>query len=213
MPEGQAAVAEAGGTQISAVFFDIGNVLLRFDPKAAAARIAWELRRHPLRVMRYLWDTKAVDDVERGVINPQHLYQRFQLELGFSGSYPAFKKLFCDHFTLLRPNFALLQRLARERKVYLLSNTNALHYEFIRERYAFPRLVHGAILSYELGLRKPEAAIYEAAVKLAGVPAERCLFIDDLEENVKGASRVGMRAIHHKKGHDLRAALEDLGLV
>lgn len=212
MPDDRAA-ATARAVEVRAVFFDIGNVLLRFDPKSAAAKIAWALRRHPLRVMRYLWDTNAVDGVERGTISPAHLYQRFQLELGFSGSYASFKKLFCDHFTLLRPNFALLQKLSQSRKVYLLSNTNALHYEFIKERYAFPRLVHGAILSYELGLRKPEAAIYEAAVKLAGVPASQCLFIDDLEENVKGAAKVGMRVIHHPRKHDLRAAMTDLGLL
>jgi putative hydrolase of the HAD superfamily len=205
--------APAQAAEIRAVFFDIGNVLLRFDPKSAAAKIAWALRRHPLRVMRYLWDTKAVDGVERGTITPEHLYQRFQLELGFSGSYPAFKKLFCDHFTLLRPNFALLQKLSQTKKVYLLSNTNALHYDFIKERYQFPRLVHGAILSYELGLRKPEAAIYHAAVKLAGVPAPQCLFIDDLEENIKGAAKVGMRVILHTRKHDLRAAMAQLGLL
>jgi putative hydrolase of the HAD superfamily len=200
-------------TEIQAVFFDIGNVLLRFDPRAAAAKIAWAVRRHPLKIMRYLLDSNAVDRVERGQLTGQQLYAMFQTELGFKGSYAAFTKLFCDHFTLERTNFALLQRLARDKKVYLLSNTNALHYEFIQERYAFPKHVHGAILSHEVGARKPEPAIYAAAVKLAGIPAENCLFIDDLKENVEGARRFGLQVVHHKKGHDLRAALAALGLL
>ena len=199
--------------RIEAVFFDIGNVLLRFDPRAAAAKIAWAVRRHPIKIMRYLLDSNAVDDVERGKLTGQQLYAMFQTELGFQGSYAAFVKLFCDHFTLQRANFALLQRLTRNKKVYLLSNTNALHYEFIQQRYTFPQQVHGAVLSHEVGARKPEPAIYAAAVKLAGVPAESCLFIDDLKENVEGARRFGLRAIHHPKGHDLRAALAELGLL
>jgi FMN phosphatase YigB (HAD superfamily) len=198
---------------IEAVFFDIGNVLLSFDAKRVAAKIAWAVRRHPLRIARYLMDSQAVDSVERGKLSGDDLYRMFQLELGYAGSYAAFIKLWCDHFTLNRANFSLLQRVAKGRKVYLLSNTNALHYDFIKTRYAFPKHVHGAILSHELGLRKPEPAIYEAAVKLAGVPAARCLFIDDLASNVEGARRCGLQVIHHKKGHDLRVALNDLGLI
>jgi putative hydrolase of the HAD superfamily len=206
VPEGRPAPA------IDAVFFDIGNVLLRFDAKKVVAKIAWEVRRNPLRIARYLMDAQAVDRVERGKLSADDLYRMFQLELGYRGTFPQFRKLWCDHFTLDRANFALLQRIAKDRKVYLLSNTNALHYDYICERYAFPKHVHGAILSHEVGLRKPEAAIYQAAVKLAGVPAERCLFIDDLKANVEGARKCGWQAIHHAKGHDLRAALADLGL-
>lgn len=198
---------------IDAVFFDIGNVLLRFDPKAVAAKMAWQLRRHPLKFAQYLWKTKTVDAIERGQMSAEDLFKLFRGEFGYKGTFGQFKDFWCDHFTLERANFALLQHVARTRKAYLLSNTNALHYDYIRRRYAFPKVVHGAILSYELGLRKPEAAIYEAAVKMAGVEANRCLFIDDLAENVEGARKAGLQAIHHRKGHDLRAAFEKLGLL
>lgn len=200
-------------TRIEAVFFDIGNVLLTFDAKAVVAKIAWRLRRHPLKLAQYLWSHKAVEDIERGRLSPEGLFAVFKDELGFDGTYAEFRDLWCDHFTLDRANFALLRSLAKTRRVYLLSNTNRLHYDFIRQRYAFPKLVHGAILSHEVGLRKPEPGIYEAAVRLAGVAPEGCLFIDDLEENVKGARRCGLQAIHHTKGHNLRAAVKALGLV
>ena len=199
--------------EIKAVFFDIGNVLLRFDSKVIAAKIAWALRRHPLRVARHLWNRETVDAIERGKVSPDQIYRMFQSELDFKGSFAAFTRLWCDHFTLDRANFALLRRLGARRRVYLLSNTNALHYEFIRARYAFPKHIHGAVLSYELGLRKPEPAIYEAAVALAGVKPRECLFIDDLLENCEGARRYGLQAVHHPKGHDLRAELSALGLL
>ena len=198
---------------IKAVFFDIGNVLLTFDPKAVAAKIAWQLRHNPLKVVRYMLKTRAVDAIERGTMSSQQLYVLFQNELGFSGSFSQFRELWCDHFTLNRTNFSILQKLREDYKVYLLSNTNALHYEYIQRRYAFPHHVHGAILSYEIGARKPEPAIYEAAVKMAGIPAKNCLFIDDIEENVKAARKYGFDAIHHPKGHDLRAALIERGLL
>ncbi|MDE2040086.1 MAG: HAD family phosphatase [Elusimicrobia bacterium] len=201
------------GASIDAVFFDIGNVLLRFDMRAMAAKLAWAVRRHPIRVMRRLLDAAMLGRIERGELSGAQIYALFQSEFGYSGSYDAFIRIWCDHFSLERANYALLRQLSRSRRVYLLSNTNALHYEFIRGRYAFPRQVDGAVLSYQLGLRKPQPAIYEAAVALAGSPPERCLFIDDLAENVAAARRCGLNAIHHVPGRDLRAAVGRLGLL
>ena len=199
--------------EIRAVFFDIGNVIVRFDPKVVARKIAWALRRHPVKVARYLWSSAAIEAIERGEMTASELFALFRGEFGYAGDYRAFRKLWCDHFALIRPNAALLKKLARTHKVYLLSNTNDLHYEYLRKRYAFAGQVHGAILSYELRMRKPEPRIYDAAVKLAGRPAGECLFIDDNLENIEAARRFGMQVIHHTPGHDLKAAFAKLGLL
>lgn len=199
---------------IRVVFFDVGNVLLRIDTRLVALRMAWELRRHPLRMMRYLAKTlSTVDGVERGTIGARELYGIFRAELGFEGSFARFRDFWCDHFTLDRAAFALLRRVARTRRVYLLSNTNRLHFEHIRRRYAFTREVHGAVLSYEHGARKPEPAIYDAALRVAGARPEECLFIDDRPENVEAARRRGLRAIRYTRSEDLHEALETLGLL
>jgi glucose-1-phosphatase len=195
------------------VFFDIGNVLLSYDAKRAARRIAWELRRHPLKVLKTLWAGGLVDAVERGSIPPDQLYALFRTELGYEGTFAGFRRMWCDNFALHRRNAALLKELAAFHKVYLLSNTNALHYEFIRANYKFPGHVHGAVLSYELGLRKPEAAIYKAALRMAKASPKDAVFIDDLEENVDGARKVGMTGIHHKPDTDLRSELKKLGVL
>jgi glucose-1-phosphatase len=103
--------------------------------------------------------------------------------------------------------------VSKKAPAYLLSNTNALHIEFLRARYAFPRHVRGAILSHELGLRKPDAAIYRAALKLSGTRPEETLFIDDLKENVAGAAKLGIRTIRFRGAADLKPRLAELGLL
>jgi putative hydrolase of the HAD superfamily len=97
--------------------------------------------------------------------------------------------------------------------VYLLSNTNHLHYEFIRKNFAFPRFIRGAVLSFRLGLRKPGAGIYKAALRRARVRAPQALFIDDMPENVEGARAVGMRAIRYEGAKKLERELRKLGLL
>ena len=62
-----------------------------------------------------------------------------------------------------------------------------------------------------VGCRKPEARIYELTLERIGLPAEACLFIDDLKPNVEGAEAAGMRAVHFRDNAqaiaEIRAAL------
>src|SRR6185503_9799785 len=62
-----------------------------------------------------------------------------------------------------------------------------------------------------VGCRKPEARIYELTLERIGMPAEACLFIDDLEPNIEGAEAAGMRAVHFRDNAqaiaEIRAAL------
>ena len=62
-----------------------------------------------------------------------------------------------------------------------------------------------------VGCRKPEARIYELTLERIGMPAEACLFIDDLDPNIEGAEAAGMSAVHFRDNAqaigEIRAAL------
>ena len=197
---------------VRAVFFDIGNVLLRFSTRMILRRFAWAVKHHPIKVANYLWHSDIGDRIERGVVDGPQLHAMFQDELGYKGSYAQFRLLWCDHFTLDRGSHAILKRTAARVPTYLLSNTNALHIDFIRERYAFPSLVRGSILSHELGLRKPDPAIYRAALKMSGTKAEETVFVDDLKPNVEAACALGMIGIRFRSAEDLKKRFAAIGL-
>lgn len=91
-------------------------------------------------------------------------------------------------------------------RVGLLSNSWGNTYP--RER--IDALLDPVVISGEVGLRKPQAAIYELALQRLGLPADRVLFIDDAEPNILGARRVGMQAFVHKDAITTRAALAPL---
>lgn len=197
---------------IKAVFFDIGNVLLRFSNKLILRKLAWAVGRHPVKVARLVWSGRIVDRIERGELSAEEIHGLFMKDLGYTGDYDAFKRLWCEHFTLDRGSFAILKSLSARMPTYLLSNTNSLHIEHIRERYAFPRLVKGAILSHEVKLRKPERGIYMAALAMSGTAPAETVFIDDLEENCEGARAAGLHAIRYRGAGDLKKRLGALGL-
>jgi HAD superfamily hydrolase (TIGR01509 family) len=181
---------------IKAVFFDIGNVLLFFDKAKVAAKVRAALGDPKLDVAACFWTSahSCTAPSEYGKLSPRQTYEAFRKHSGYAGDFPAFKKLWSEQFTLNRPAAAALAKLAKAMPVYLLSNTNALHYEHFEKRYAFPGQVKGAVLSYQVGACKPEPAIYAAAVKMAGVKASECFFMDDLPANVEAARAFGMKA-------------------
>ncbi|MFQ5589377.1 MAG: HAD family hydrolase, partial [Nitrospiria bacterium] len=87
--------------------------------------------------------------------------------------------------------------LKRDYGVYLLSNTSALHWDYLISEYRIDEVGFGLLASFEVGAVKPEEAIFRAAEKRFGLSPGRTLFIDDLQENVRGAIDSGWRGIHH----------------
>lgn len=75
-------------------------------------------------------------------------------------------------------------------------------------RHLFPDLFDAVVISGEVGLRKPDDAIYLMAADRIGVAPESCVFIDDFRINIKGAEAVGMTGIHHERTDDTLQLLE-----
>ena len=90
---------------------------------------------------------------------------------------------------------------------YLLSNTNDAHWKYIAEN-SFPEPVGNyfdcCFLSQEMGMAKPDAAIYESVLQQIGIPAEECLFLDDSKANCEAAERLGINCINVAVRSDYR---------
>jgi putative hydrolase of the HAD superfamily len=73
----------------------------------------------------------------------------------------------------------------------------------------FDELFDHVVISAEVGVRKPSRRIFRIAAERAGVPPERCVMVDDLEQNLVGARRLGMRTILHSDAATTVMALEE----
>ena len=91
-----------------------------------------------------------------------------------------------------------IKNLAKENtyNLILLSNTNELHIDWIKERVSFyedfKNCFHKFYLSHEIQLRKPDASIYNFVLKENNLNPEDCLFIDDTIENIEAAAKLGI---------------------
>lgn len=105
-----------------------------------------------------------------------------------------------------------IEELAQSKKfqLILLSNTNALHIEKVKENMSqdrfdrFKKCFHTFYLSHEIHLRKPHPEIFEFVLEAHGLTPNECLFIDDSKENTDTAKRLGLHVWNnHPKKDDV----------
>jgi putative hydrolase of the HAD superfamily len=110
-------------------------------------------------------------------------------------------------------NVALIRALRPSYRTGILSNADASLPGRLRD-LGFHDLCEAVVCSADVGIAKPDAAIYRLAAARLALAPEVCLFVDDSDENVEAARQVGMIAIHHRvdRGDDLAAQLAAAGV-
>ncbi|MFB7181540.1 HAD-IA family hydrolase [Streptomyces sp. NPDC056257] len=104
---------------------------------------------------------------------------------------------------------SLLTRVREVVAVALVSNaTSRLESDLARQ--GLDGLADAVVNTSRIGVAKPDPRVYRIAAERVGVPARRCLFIDDTAENVVAAREVGMAAVHYRRIEDLEDALSAL---
>jgi FMN phosphatase YigB (HAD superfamily) len=178
-----------------AVIFDLGRVIVPFDYRRGYRRISELTGIAASEIPGMIRSTGLVQRLETGQIAPRDFVRDLSAVLGLRCSYEEFCEIWSCIFlpdTLVPEE--LLRAIASRYRLVLLSNTNAIHFETIRERYGLLRHFHAFVLSHEVGAMKPSPAIYQKAVEAAGCMPEECFFTDDIPEYVEGARHYGIDA-------------------
>jgi putative hydrolase of the HAD superfamily len=135
---------------------------------------------------------------ERGEISDEEFAERFCHELDLPLSYEQFSHGWQAVFVAIRPEVIDIMQKLRDRghRVVVLSNTNRLHTTFWPDEYPEVRAAADEIyLSQEMGMRKPEARIYQAVLQAEGFSAADAVFFDDNADNIEGANQLGITSI------------------
>ena len=108
-----------------------------------------------------------------------------------------------------REKLDLLLELRERYMVYLLSNTNQIHWDYAGEEmfnyrgFRADDFFEDTFLSFKMHLAKPDKAIYEKVMKEANILPEETFFIDDSETNCRAAAALGIQTHHYHIGEDL----------
>jgi putative hydrolase of the HAD superfamily len=199
---------------VHAIIFDFGNVVGFFDHRRTSERLAphSDLSTEALHPRLYGGELESAYDLGR--ISSAEFLRQARDHGRLSCSEEVIAAAWSDIFWPNAEVIALLPALKPKVRLLLGSNTNELHARHYCRQFADAlRHFDSLVFSHEIGARKPDAAFFHHCQRLAGFPAEQCLFIDDLAANVAGAEACGLRGLVYTSADDLRRRLASLGVL
>jgi FMN phosphatase YigB (HAD superfamily) len=206
-------------TEITDILFDLGKVLVPFDWNVALQRLLAFLPSHRSRLLREdrnafqrLFHDPAIA-LEKGEIDFSQFHHVMSEILDVDIPLKQFHLVWCDIFRVNQKMVRLGRALSTQYGTWLVSNTSEAHYRWIIGKFPEILFYRGAALSYEMGVMKPDAQYYEKVILLFRLSASRCVFIDDMPDNVEGAVRAGMVGIVYRNTDQLIKELEHAGVV
>ena len=126
--------------------------------------------------------------------------------------FETFKHYWNDIFWENKGMDALLGKLKQKYPLYLISNTNKMHFDYLLENFKVLRHFKQTFPSHEVGHRKPDPQIYKKVLRKIRLKPEETVFVDDVLKFVDGALAVGMNAIQFKNPRQLVRELKRLGV-
>ena len=187
------------------LIFDLGGVLLNIDPRATAEALAAMGVGKSLITDGLNLVNPLLRGLECGTVTPEDIYTAVAATMGAEATpslAQSIKEAWCS--MLKDAPVEKFQRLRMLRKqgykVFLLSNTNAIHWEVIERIIAsveggkIDDYFDGIYLSFEMQCCKPDKAIFEKLLAKEELAAEDCIFFDDSQENCAAAASLGIAA-------------------
>jgi glucose-1-phosphatase len=180
---------------IKTIIFDFGNVFINLDIEGALQNALKNFK-----IDTFSEDMLKVNKVyEQGLISTHTFLECYSEKFPFLSeealidNWNGILKDFPKH----RLDFLKLLKETAKYKLILLSNTNELHINWIKEHIPFYEEFKNSFdafyLSNEIQLRKPNLNIYEFVLNENKLKAKECLFIDDNEDNIVSAEKLGIQ--------------------
>ena len=189
------------------IIFDLGGVLLNLDTNRTRASFIKLGLTHIDDLFRVGHAASFFKEYETGAISDEEFVEA-AIEISNPGTTSAQVIAAWNEMLLDFPpeRVEYLNNLGKQYRLFLFSNTNAIHLIAFRNSY---RQVYGnnlddhfekAYYSHLINYRKPDVAAFEYVINDSGVNPAETIFIDDALNNVEGAKRAGLQAIHLSPG-------------
>ena len=197
-----------------AILFDLGKVLIHFDFRLGYRALEGRCPYSAEEIPRKLAGSGLVERFETGLVEPRDFVEQMCRILDLKLDYDRFCAIWSSIFTEVLIPEEMLAGLARNYRLVLLSNTNALHFELLQANYGhLLRHFHSMVLSFEVKAMKPEEAIFRAAVERAGCLPEECFYTDDIPAYVEGARRMGIDGVVFHSRAQIEEELRARGIL
>ena len=182
--------------KIKHLIFDMGNVLMRYDPEVPLKKfVKTEKARNLIR--RELFQGPEWVEADRGMISEEAMYESVARRIP-EKYHEELKKCVYEWMICMKPLEKSVKLCEDARKwgyqTYVLSNAAQSFYEYFPKFYRMEDF-DGVVVSSDVHLIKPDVRIYAYLLEKYHLNPEECLFLDDREDNVEAARKAGMQSM------------------
>lgn len=194
---------------IKNIIFDLGRVLVTFDWDILVRKIGFteeEVEIFRQKVMKDRWN-----EFDRGVMEDDEVVSYIKEAIpGMEDKFDEFLRRVSEAIEAYPYSEDWVKDTkAKGYRVYILSNyPKNLFLKGCENKLKFTELADGKVVSAFVKMIKPDPAIYEHLLNKYGLKAEECIFIDDLEANVRAAESLGIHGIQFKGQEDAIREIE-----
>lgn len=199
---------------IKAIIFDFGNVICRFTNEILRQRIADISGKSVEEIKQLVYkNSDIVGHFESGQMSSEEFYKELSEICGLNVPYQELKTIYSkDKFNRVEGTKELIEKLRKNYKVSLLSNTSEWDWDYMIKVAPEILTFETITKSYEAGAMKPSEIIYQDALKKLNLKAEECVYTDDILEYVDKAKSLGFNAFQFTTAEKFEEDLKSIGI-
>jgi len=205
---------------IKNIVFDFGGVILNIDHY----RVEQAFKRLGISQFDHLFNQASQSELfrafEKGETTPARFRDEIRNLIKLNLSDATIDQTWNEIIDDYPPKrIELLKELKTRYKLYLLSNTNIIHYNYYIPEFRhlfgldFELLFHKVYWSFKIGMRKPDPDPFLLLIKNEIIRPEETLFIDDTIQNIRTAKSIGFHAVHLQKGLEITDLFRDAAFI
>lgn len=184
-------------SKINAVFWDLGGVLVRTEDRSKREQWEHRLRMEPRELERLIFGGDAGRKAALGEISVEQAWEWVRQELNLSqDEKQQLARDFWQGDDLDLKLVAFVRGLRAQFLTGLISNAWLELREMLEGHWHIDDAFDDLVISAEVGLVKPDPAIYKLALERLNVEADRAVFVDDFTNNIAAAKDIGIHAVH-----------------
>jgi FMN phosphatase YigB (HAD superfamily) len=199
--------------RIKNIVFDLGNTLVFFDYEYFFDGVyKLERKLKPATLKKYFRDNRLDIHIGTGRTNIRDSFRKLKKKHDLSIGFDDFHTLYCDIFweNTKMKHFLEDKLLDSGLKLFMLSNVDSSHINFINNNFPYVRHIKRRVLSYKVNAVKPEKKIYRHLIDTMNLNPAESLFIDDLKPNIIAAVSLGFNTIHYSSHNKFLKEFRDI---
>jgi glucose-1-phosphatase len=178
------------------IIFDLGNVILNFDHNIICDKLSKICGLKSEVIYSKIFKSGLEKEFDEGILSPEKFLQKCSSAMRCPLEEKPFKKIWCNIFIPNENVINLIKKLRTNYEIFLLSNTNQWHYNFIKMNFDIFKLFGNLILSFQIGCTKPDSRIFKYAANCS--TSFKIIYIDDIIDYVHAAKKEGFIGIHYQ---------------